>query len=104
VTHKIRKPTDTRGATPSPTNMKHRRRRSRRKLRSILKSDTFWTVFVGVALLVIGVGITSEALSALNSATPDVPSVQDKINERCGTNYSLLDLATKGEEILSHCK
>jgi hypothetical protein len=84
--------------------MKHRSRRPPRKPRSILKSDTFWTVVVGVAFLVTGASITSDVLSALESATPDVTSVQDKINQRCGTNYSLLDLATKGEEILSHCK
>jgi len=84
--------------------MKHRRRRSRRKPRSILKSDTFWTVVVGVAVLVTGVSVTSDALNALESATPDVTSVQDKINQRCGTNFSLVDLATRGEELLALCK
>lgn len=84
--------------------MKHRRRRSRRKPHPILGDDTFWMGVVGAALAVIGICGATEALNALNSVTPDVTSVQDKVNQRCGTNISLVDLATRGEELLALCK
>jgi hypothetical protein len=59
---------------------------------------------VGVVAAVIGICVATEAFNALESATPDVTSVQDKINQRCGTNISLVDLATRGEELLALCK
>jgi len=78
--------------------------RSRRKTRIFYKTEKFLFVVLGLAGSVIGACLIGEALGFYYSEVGNATHLQNRVNQRCGTNFSLVDLATRWREIAILCR